>query len=454
MDMHVLFLKAHYFIWFASLGGILQYVSVFGSQHTQQSTTNIGLLLTVMPFVTLIAKPVFCGIADHFNLHKFTLIASIFTTLLGYGLFAIIPYLQQNIRWYLFCAFVLLANSSSGVVTSLTDSIVMKEVTRTSVSYGSIRVFGSLGWGLFGLFSGVVNNNELLPLNLPYLVPGIIMFAIFNIIDNLTIVFLLNTNSQQNADKLNTEIQLRSVATVEVDNVEIKLQPKRVSVIREVFTAFRKYPSLFQYALITIVIGILTAFHWSFFYLFIEKTIGQDTVLMGVCTFVQCFGGEIVFFLLANRIVKAIGTSWSLNLSLLAFCVRYLWYAFVVTKPLRYILVISEFTQGPAFGLFYCCMTSIAQEYAMKGAKEIEDANDECDSNRKDRYFATMQGIMSGCFEGAGLGIGSAIGGVIIDNWGFTLFWITGACIAVSAALFNFIVELLKRRANSRKAKI
>lgn len=45
--------------------------------------------------------------------------------------------------------------------------------------------------------------------------------------------------------------------------------------------SFISFPSLFYYCFIVFMCGLLTAFHWSFFFWFLEQIQPQDTLLMG-----------------------------------------------------------------------------------------------------------------------------------------------------------------------------
>lgn len=144
-------LIAQYFLWFAALSGILPYVSIFAKNYSHASATQIGLLYTVLPFVAMIAKPIFCGLADRFCCHKLTLVASMAATLLGYGILLLAPWFEAN-SWSLWfiCASVLLANTAMGIVITMNDSIAMREVATGRSTYGALRVFGALGWGILG----------------------------------------------------------------------------------------------------------------------------------------------------------------------------------------------------------------------------------------------------------------------------------------------------------------
>ena len=57
---------------------------------------------------------------------------------------------------------------------------------------------------------------------------------------------------------------------------------------------------------------------------------------------------------------------------------------------------------------------------------------------------ATMQGLMSACYEGLGLGVGSLIGGYMIDNFGILTIWRSAGFLSTALVLFNLIIEFLK----------
>lgn len=56
---------------------------------------------------------------------------------------------------------------------------------------------------------------------------------------------------------------------------------------------------------------------------------------------------------------------------------------------------------------------------------------------------ATMQSLMSACYEGLGVGIGSIVGGLIIDNFGFSYLWFYASITALTLGLANMVVDLL-----------
>ena len=144
-------LIAQYFLWFAALTGILPYVSIFAKNHSNASATQIGILYTVLPFVAMITKPIFCGLADRYSCHKLTLVAAMTATLFGYGILVLAPWFEASAwsLWFI-CGSVLIANTAMGIVITMNDSIAMREVATGRSTFGALRVFGTLGWGIIG----------------------------------------------------------------------------------------------------------------------------------------------------------------------------------------------------------------------------------------------------------------------------------------------------------------
>jgi hypothetical protein len=62
----------------------------------------------------------------------------------------------------------------------------------------------------------------------------------------------------------------------------------------------------------------------------------------------------------------------------------------------------------------------------------------------KPMTHATMQAIMSGCYEGLGLGIGSLMGGLAIDKIGIFHTWRYAAFFALGTMLCNVVIEIIK----------
>lgn len=150
---HRLKASAIYFVTFAGYSAIGPYIALYYSSMGF-SGLEIGILLGVGPLLSLIATPFWNGLADSRNLHRVVLMGGVATIVL---INAVFPFLQNFLL--IFGAVFLLAAFSSQVF-SLQDSATMHMLGNQRESYGRIRLWGTVGWGLgaplFGLFLGKV----------------------------------------------------------------------------------------------------------------------------------------------------------------------------------------------------------------------------------------------------------------------------------------------------------
>ncbi|CAG2116048.1 unnamed protein product [Medioppia subpectinata] len=286
------------------------------------------------------------------------------------------------------------------------------------------------------------------------------------------IVMYFKLDLKTNESETNSEIVPNIVSDRKPLSVVLKA-PFKASwkAVVHVFHIFRNNPSLIQYIVIVLIFGALTAFHWSYYFIYLEKIRGNDSLLMGLALFVESFAGELPLFIVANVILRYCGPSMSLNISLAAFAFRYFIYGYVFTVGTTYWdILLVEVVQGLTFGLFYTVMTDLAQHYAtqenhrilaareaIKEMADTEAVDETIAVNSVDdltsRSYATLQGIMSGAFEGIGLGIGALAGGYLINRIDVFAIWKVGAFLALFAIIFNVSVETIKYVYNKRHVK-
>lgn len=194
------FYRIHYFLWFSSLSGVLPYYVVFVRTYTSASASWIGTLFSLLPFVAFFTNPFFCSLADKSSNHLKYLLIFIGLTCTGYGLLLIIPTVDSPlVSWSLSMVLLLIAYPSMATVTSLTDSIVMMMVTSSSgdvnlgskssrLTFGQVRVWGTIGYGFFGFISGPINS---INFDQSYLQLGFYMFIIICFVDFLIVAIVL-----------------------------------------------------------------------------------------------------------------------------------------------------------------------------------------------------------------------------------------------------------------------
>lgn len=59
----------------------------------------------------------------------------------------------------------------------------------------------------------------------------------------------------------------------------------------------------------------------------------------------------------------------------------------------------------------------------------------------EDKVYASMQGLMSGLYEGAGLGVGSLVAGFLIERFSIVTTWQLAGFIALIIAAMNILLD-------------
>lgn len=317
--------------------------------------------------------------------------------------------------WLLFCVLMIFGNVFQGVLTSITDSLVLKVAELEGSNFGKIRVWGTIGWGSMSLFIGWLN--ELDSRLLPRYVPGLLLFILLGLIDCiLMLANLKKMRMQHQRSDLKRPRRLTLQETIEqsistrashlqsisqsvsqgggpsgglsvehvIDKEQLSVeqlagkQPQDKQICKFVWLTCRQHPILLKHILICVVIGMLTALHWNYFPYFLEEHLLKNSTsnssliknnsgssLVGYASVVQCFAGEMPFMYFAELIVAKITLDASLNLVLLVFSFRYLLYSFF-TPSIAYYILFVEVLHGVTFGLFYYCMNMLARDYSKK----------------------------------------------------------------------------------------
>lgn len=111
---------------------------------------QIGLLTGVPPLVSLFAGPFLTGVADSTRKHTLIMGAGI----LGAAVIVFLISLLSNFAAIF--ALVLIFNAIFSPVASLGDSATMTMLGEERAMYGRVRLGGTIGWGIFAQFAGLL----------------------------------------------------------------------------------------------------------------------------------------------------------------------------------------------------------------------------------------------------------------------------------------------------------
>lgn len=138
-----------FFFYFAATGCVSPFLNVL-FQDKGLSISQISVLGAMPMGLTLVAAPVWAGIADYFGLHRKILPLIIFLSIPFMVLIGILS------SFWILLVVVILYGVCSSPIMSLSDNSVLSSLGSRRSRYGLSRLWGSIGWGLSGWVAGVL----------------------------------------------------------------------------------------------------------------------------------------------------------------------------------------------------------------------------------------------------------------------------------------------------------
>ncbi|GAV03342.1 hypothetical protein RvY_13782 [Ramazzottius varieornatus] len=265
-----------------------------------------------------------------------------------------------------------------------TMAFALVETSPVPTTYGTNRVFGTIGWALCALLVGIllntfsedtsVNDNSFTSMFLTFLIIGCCGIA--------STFFLPPI---RNVDTRHEDV---SVAGHRIISFDVLL-----------------------FCGGTFIMGICTGLLYGYFGWYLTE-LGASNLLVGLAIFSQCVF-EVPMMALSGWIIREVGYHNCMVLSLVSFGVRFLGYYFLGNP--WYVMLI-ETTHSIGFGLFYASMTSFAFERAPPGGA------------------AMLQGLFGATYEGFGQGIGGVAAGFIYQYYGGRTTWLAYGVFAFATA--------------------
>jgi nucleoside transporter len=368
--------------WFVTLGTHLGQVGFSGSE--------IGYTY-LMNNIAAIISPFFVGmIADRFFASQ---------TVMG------ILHLMGGVIMYLFADVtavgplilgLLLYNLTYMPTLALVNAVSFRQMKSPDAQFPKVRVWGTIGWIVAGLTITFIQIN-FLPDVEKSSVP-MKMAAAASILLGLYSFTLPNT-PPQNVGKQVTAGEVLGLKTLRL----------------------LKNRSFFIFVLCSLLISIPLAFYYNFTNLFLNE-LGMEGAA-GKMTFGQM--SEVIFMILMPWFFVRLGVKKMLLVGMLAWVVRYAFFANGNLGPMEWMLYTGILLHGICYDFFFVT----GQIYVDKKAPaEIR---------------ASAQGFIALITYGVGLGLGSILSGKVVDaftvngvkDWA-TIWWIPCALAAAIALLF------------------
>ncbi|MDQ0352291.1 PPP family 3-phenylpropionic acid transporter [Alkalibacillus filiformis] len=141
-------LKSFLFAFFATNTIILSFIPIYLKKELELSGTEIGWVLAIGPLAALISEPFWGYMSDKFKTVKRILII-LLTALL---LFSIVFFNVYSLGLILTFAFFMYFFSAP--VGAFGDSLAQRRADELSISFGTIRTWGSIGFAVSALLAG------------------------------------------------------------------------------------------------------------------------------------------------------------------------------------------------------------------------------------------------------------------------------------------------------------
>lgn len=245
--------------------------------------------------------------------------------------------------WIFALLYIVIYTCSSSIFT-LTDAACYETVEKLGKDFGQERLWGALGWGLFAPIGGFLDD-----------ITGDYTAA-WALCGIMTLLMLLN-----------------------LSKVDLVKPHFCKNILKDVGMVVNSIDFLYFFV-VTVVNGIGYGILW-YYLIWHVVAIGGDRLICGLVHAIQCCAGEIPFMFFSGWILEKVGYFNVTTLALLASCARFFWYS-QVQNP--WLILLTEWTHGITYGLFYTSMASFAKVHAKPGTE------------------ATTQAIIMSGYEGLG----------------------------------------------------
>lgn len=317
----------YYFVMFFGLGTFSNYILIYLLDTTSFSEASLTFMMGFAPLVNLLATNLFAYLSDRHQKHKRILQIALFFSIVSIFLLLQISrweiYLWLAISYYLLMFFT----QAPG---QLIENFAFEYGALHQISYGRLRLFGSLGYGIAGFLGGFLT--ETLGLNIIFYI-----YAISFVIP-LFMVPSLPDISNKLAHKDHQENLYQTLFGIK----EFK-------------------DILILSFLILGSLGVMA----TFFGIYITNYAHLDLKFFGLTILITA-GTEIPMMFLSKQLIDKLGPYRLLSLASFLTFIRFLVYAFI-PKPFWILLV--SFTNGIGYGSSFTAIMYLIEKHIPKAIR-------------------------------------------------------------------------------------
>jgi MFS transporter, PPP family, 3-phenylpropionic acid transporter len=370
-----------YFFWFTALGTYFPFVSLYYFERGLD-LTQIGYLLSLSGFAQLLAGPGWGVLADAFRLHRFLLPLAIVGVLIPAALiggvtdFGIILILAAIVAIF------------SVPIAPLSDAATLALLGERRDRYGSLRVWGAIGWGVSTVVAGFLVQQFGLH----------IIFLMYPLVGCLACV--------------------AAIMLPKASFVSTNLLVAARTLIRDL--------RWMRFVVCILFIGFASALMHGFLSIyFAELGAGRDQI--GLAYTIASIS-ELPVMVVASIVLRRWGAWPLLFCGGLAYALRLGIYA--TTSDVN-IALAAQLLHGLCFGAIWIAGVHEAQRLAPAG------------------LAATAQSLFGTAMYGVAAILSNLVGGVIYQQAGHSVLFGTAACLALVGAL-GFLIPIAEPQPSSR----
>jgi PPP family 3-phenylpropionic acid transporter len=373
-----------YNFYFYALSAVISFLPIYLA-HVKLDSTEIGLLLGIGPLFMIVVPPMWGLLSDKLGkLKEVLLVTLIFSAILGFILFKMTSFLSVA---FILCIFYVFF----AAVMPLTDSFTFRTASALKLNFGTIRLFGSVGFAISSALLGMI---------LTKYGTGILsgLFLALAVISLLCLLMVKENKEQQNSIKS---------AGIKMDD----------------FVRLFKSRYICFYFLMVFFVGLSHRMNDSFLSLYIKSVGGSDTTA-GLAWFTAAVF-EAVVFSLSKYWLKNGRENQLLLFAIVTYIIRWCLLAFTSNPA---VIVGMQVLHSLTFAVFYLTM----QQHFMK--------------NVPSHIQATGQTVLLSVYFGVTGILGSVIGGPILQNLGGQKLYFSMSFLAFIGLLIQILLMWNSRR--------
>ncbi|RHZ84097.1 hypothetical protein Glove_85g106 [Diversispora epigaea] len=459
----------------AGMGAAIPFLPIFYSSSLALSSTQIGIVFSIAPFVSAISCPLWTGLADRFHSHRLIIVIIYSLATLGVVSQMILPKVididNKSLKMF-FVLFAALWFAFFGIpVNALVDSGVIKILGDKRELYGQQRLWGSVAYGAstfgVGLLWSATNNINVVFFfffGTALLFTISTLFTDFNSNEDIeefltrpskdtAFKSLIDLEDLDNDGESSTKNNYQKYDGFETRTINVPFNIDEsdgedssiceddddddgisvpdldilafaptspnlatASLAANPMTALKTLFSNTSVATLLIVMllmGIALSMCNSFLLLFLSQELKANSTILGLTGPLSAIT-ELLFFFYSKELISQFGIGFLVSLAHIVTIVRCVTYIFLKPTTFSYVLaLLVQLLNGIGFSALW-----------VSGVMHVAN-------NAPHNLISFSQGVMTALYAGIGTGFGSLIGGLLYDSAGGPKAMF-GAVVAIS----------------------